>query len=244
MRGARRPGLGQFPEKKVFPVEGIFSDEFLGTCGVLPAKGLDDLRVLPYRPFDPPGHRGDEAEPLKLHDQVPNDRVELVISAGAKEDLVKLVVQIEHATQILFCGRRLYLPVDRFHLRQVVFRKVLRRKPRCVPLEDHLQFVEVRNVLRRNRGDDRPLAGNHRDEPFGLQLPNRLPDGSPADAEPLRKLRLHDPRARADLAVHDRGPDCGEDPLAQRPLVVDANFQLLQKGTPAKGFMLSVYSIQ
>ena len=148
MRGARRPGLGQFPEKKVFPVEGIFSDEFLGARGVLPAKGLDDLRVVPYRPFDRSGHHGDEMEPVKLRDQVLNDRVELVISAGAKEDLVKFVVKIEHATKVLFCGRCLYLPVDPFHLHQVVFRKVLCRKPRCVPLEDHLQVEEVRNVLR------------------------------------------------------------------------------------------------
>jgi hypothetical protein len=35
------------------------------------------------------------------------------------------------------------------------------------------------------------------------------------------------------LAVNDRGPNCGKDLLAKCPVVIDANFQLLQKVTSA-----------
>src|SRR5512135_243078 len=217
-------GLRQFPEKDFLAVEGVLPNELLGELRVAFPECVDDLPMLPDRPFDLSRHGEDQAEAPELHDQVLHERVELLVPAGAQEDVVELVVQVEQPAKVLLLRRGLDLAVDRLHLREVGLGEGRGRAPRRVPLKDHLQVVEVGDVARGQGGDDGPLPGHHADETFRLQLTERLPDRRPADPELVGQFRFRDASAGSQLAVDDGVADRLDDPFAKGHVVVDPDF--------------------
>src|SRR3990172_4435106 len=214
-------GLRQFPEKNFLAVKGVLAHEFLGEVRVALAERVDDLPMLPDRPLDPPRHGEDQAEPPELHDHILDDRVQFLVPAGAQEDVVELVVQVEQPAKVFFLRRGLDLAVDRLHLRQVALLEGLDGAPGRVPLEDHLQVVEVGDVLRGQGGDDRTLSGHHGDEAFRLQLAERFADRRPADPELVREFRFRDAGSGGQLTVDDGVADRLHDPFAEGHVVVD-----------------------
>src|SRR5512141_850347 len=225
--------LRQFPEEEFLSVEGVLPHELLGELRIALADRFDDLPMLPDRPLDLPRHGEDQAEAPELHDQVLHDRVELLVPAGAQEDVVEFVVQVEQPPKVLLLRLGLDLAVDRLHLRQVGLLARLDRAPRRVSLEDHLQVVEVGDVALRQGCDDGSLARHHGDEARRFQLTERLPDRRPADPELVGQFRFGDAGAGNQLSVDDGIADRLDDPFAEGHVVVDPDFQFFQWFTPA-----------
>ena len=80
-------------------------------------------------------------------------------------------------------------------------------------LEHDPDREEVRDLLVRDRGDDRSPLGEQREQAARLELEERLADGGATDAELVGDLPLGDERPGGRLARDDRGGHRGEGAL-------------------------------
>ena len=193
------------------------SRDRVGDRGVLVGVLLQQAGVRDER------HGGEPARDRAVEEA---DRLaQLLVLRRALDDVVKVVVRLDPAARqprgvgaaVAPRGARDVrdqaveaLP-DARELTQLAVLDHLGGEPRRQALELRAHLVRLADVAGRGAPDERAAPRDERDQPFGLELAQRLADRRPADPEVRGERLLPEPQAHRVAARRDRPPDRARD---------------------------------